>query len=306
MLKASRFLNPRADIVFKKIFGQHAHLLKSFLNALMPLPAGTVIDHLEYLTPEQVPIIPEFKRTIVDVKCYDQLGRTFIIEMQMEWVMGFAARMLYGVSKAYVQQLKSGEAYQKLCPVYGLGLVNRDFDDGPEYFHHYKMTRVGDETRAIEGIEIVLVELMKFKPTSLDEKRLSVLWLRFLTEAQDLTAIPEDFKAYPEIVEAMELSQESAFSRTELEVYDTYWDSVRVEKTLIESSFEEGLEKGLEEGRQEGLEEGMEKGMEKGLEEGERRTTLALAKKLLASHMDPKLVASLTGLSPDDLPPSKG
>lgn len=37
-LKASRFLNPKADLVFKRIFGDHEHLLMSFLNALMPLP----------------------------------------------------------------------------------------------------------------------------------------------------------------------------------------------------------------------------------------------------------------------------
>jgi hypothetical protein len=33
----SRYLNPRSDIVFKKIFGQHEHLMVSFFNLLLPL-----------------------------------------------------------------------------------------------------------------------------------------------------------------------------------------------------------------------------------------------------------------------------
>ena len=40
MIKAARFLNPKADVVFKKIFGCHENLLRSFLNAVMPLPEG--------------------------------------------------------------------------------------------------------------------------------------------------------------------------------------------------------------------------------------------------------------------------
>src|SRR3989338_3183027 len=136
-LKASRFLNPKADIVFKRIFGEHKHLLISFLNALMPLPKGTAIKDLEYLTPEQVPIIPDFRSTIVDVKCFDQLNRTFIVEMQMEWVASFASRLLYGSAQAYVHQLKRGEPYRELCPVYGLGLINEIFmNDTQEWFHH--------------------------------------------------------------------------------------------------------------------------------------------------------------------------
>jgi hypothetical protein len=30
----SRYLDPKTDVVFKKIFGEHPHLLKSFLNAV--------------------------------------------------------------------------------------------------------------------------------------------------------------------------------------------------------------------------------------------------------------------------------
>ena len=70
--KRPRFLDPKSDIVFKKIFGQHPELIKSFLNGILPLSEGRLIKTLTYLTPEQSPRIPSMKNTIVDVKCTDQ------------------------------------------------------------------------------------------------------------------------------------------------------------------------------------------------------------------------------------------
>src|SRR3990167_328800 len=124
----ARYLDPKSDIVFKKIFGQHPHLLKSFLNALLPLSPDELIESLEYLPAEQIPVIPTFKYTIVDVKCTDQKGRIFIVEMQIQWVTYFMQRMLFGTSQAYVKQLEKGEHYEHLHPVYGLGLLASTFD----------------------------------------------------------------------------------------------------------------------------------------------------------------------------------
>src|SRR5689334_22500731 len=101
----TRYLNPKADIVFKRIFGEHPHLLIHFLNSLLPLSDAEQIQSLEYLPAEQAPKIPEFKRSIVDVKCKDKQGRIFIVEMQMEWSTGFMQRMLFNSAHAYVKQL---------------------------------------------------------------------------------------------------------------------------------------------------------------------------------------------------------
>jgi len=51
----ARYLDPKSDLVFKKIFGQHPKLLKDFLNAVLPLPEDCVIESLTYLTTENVP-----------------------------------------------------------------------------------------------------------------------------------------------------------------------------------------------------------------------------------------------------------
>jgi hypothetical protein len=56
-------------------------LLKSFLNAILPLPVP--IKDLEYLPADLVPEVPLLKYSIVDVCCIDDNGRQFIVEMQM-------------------------------------------------------------------------------------------------------------------------------------------------------------------------------------------------------------------------------
>ena len=61
-----KYLDPKNDSTFKKVFGQHPLLLKSFLNALLPLPEGVHIESLEYLPSELVPEIPILKHSIVD------------------------------------------------------------------------------------------------------------------------------------------------------------------------------------------------------------------------------------------------
>jgi len=61
-----------------------------------------------------------------------------------------------------------------------------------------------------------------------------VLWLRFLTEINSNTKeIPADLLNDPEIGKAVEDLEVSGFTDAELRVYDKFWDSVSVERTLI-------------------------------------------------------------------------
>ena len=78
-----RYLDPKADLTFKKVFGEHPDLVISFLNALLPFEtAEEEITWVEYLNPELVPMNPLRKDSIVDVRCRDRAGRQFIVEMQ--------------------------------------------------------------------------------------------------------------------------------------------------------------------------------------------------------------------------------
>jgi len=218
-----RYLDPKNDIVFKRIFGEHPLILRSFLNALLPLPPDGQIVSLEYLPADQVPQLPLLKHSIVDVRCRDEQGRQFIVEMQINWTSAFLQRVLFNASKAYVRQLEKGEQYELLQPVMGLSVLNDVFDrETADFYHHYRMVNVEQPQRVIEGLQLVFIELPKLK-THLDIAPLKQAWLRFLletgeadTEAEMRLLHRDVASCAPEIREALELSGESAFSRSEL------------------------------------------------------------------------------------------
>ena len=87
-------------------------------------------------------------------------------------------------------------------------------------------------------------------------------------------------------VEELEIS---GFSDAELRAYDKFWDSVSVERTLIDDSYQKGKEKGKEEG----IAEGMEKGM--------NLRSLEIARKMLAKGMDDASVMDMTGLTAEEI-----
>ncbi len=280
-----RYLDPKADGGFKKIFGDHPHLLMSLLNAVLPLADDNPIVELSPLPSEQVPDIPTFKRTIADVKCTDKSGRVFIVEMQINWTDGFKQRLLFGASQAIVKQLHKGQDYRFLQPVYGLGIVADTYEHHSDHwYHHYQLVKNNSSNDAdiIKQLQLVFIELPKFPIKSKEEKQLRLLWLRFLREINEQTQeAPEEFFAVPEISEALHLAEQAAYSDGELNAYETYWDNVSREKTLLSGKYEEGREEGRV--------------------EGELTKARNIALNLLKSGMSITDVAKMTGLSIDEI-----
>ena len=230
-----KYLDPKADLTFKKVFGEHPELVKSLLNALLPFKSEEEeITSVTYLTPEMVPQTPTRKYSIVDVRCEDAQGRQFIVEMQMVWSAEFKQRVLFNASKAYVKQLNRGEDYSLLKPVYSLNLVNEVFEpELDDYYHYYHLVHEEHTEKVIDGLHLVFVELPKFTPHTFTEKKMQVLWLRYLTEIDEKTKeVPAELLANPEIAKAVSEIEESAYTEEELLGYDEFWDMVSVEKTL--------------------------------------------------------------------------
>ena len=261
---AKRYLDPKADLTFKKVSGEHPDLVISLLNALLPLKRGEEIESVEYLTPELVPENPLRKFSIVDVRCKDNRGRQFIVEMQMVWSREFEQRVMFNSAKAYVRQLDSKEQYHLIEPVYSLNIVNDIFHkDIPEYYHYYRMVHEKHSNKVIDGLHLVFVELPKFTPTTITEKKMQVLWLRYLTEIEERTKeVPQELLENPEINKALTIVEESAYSDAQMLAYDKFWDIIRTERTFYNSAHREGFKEGRDAGIEAGLKEGMEKGME--------------------------------------------
>ena len=247
-----RYLDPKADLTFKKIFGERKNLVISFLNSMLPL-SDEIVD-IEYLSPELVPDNPLRKNSIVDVRCRDTADRIFIVEMQMNWSAEFKQRVLYNATKAYARQIGSGEDYSLLKPVYCLALVNDVFEKDLEgYYHHYRLVHEEHTDKVIEGLQLLLIELPKYNPETFCEKRMRSLWLRFLTEIKTGTKeIDSALMSEPVLKEAVTILTESSFTNAELAAYERFWDIISTEKTLATGKFREGREVGRKEGREEG------------------------------------------------------
>ena len=278
-----KYLDPKVDLIFKKIFSKHPDLLMSLLNALLPLSDDEQIQSIKYLPTELVPELYEHKNSIVDVLCEDVKGRKFCVEMQMEWSDAFQQRVLFNASKLYVSQAKKGGKYSELQPVYSLNLINDIFaHDTPDFIHNYRIVHDKDSNKVIEGLHFTFIELPKFTPHSIADKRMMVLWLRFLTEINSNTKeVPADLLNDPEIGKAVEELEISGFSDAELWAYDKFWDSVSVERTLIDDSYQKGIEKGIE------------KGM--------NQRSLEIARKMLTQGMDEAMVMDMTGLTAEEI-----
>lgn len=107
---------------------------------------------------------------------------------------------------------------------------------------------------------------------------MGILWLRFLKEVGEKTQeVDVEFLNQPELSKALELSQESAYSKAELEAYDKYWDAISNQKTYIHDSFERGLQEGLE----------------RGVFEGKK----AIARQMLNDSFSIEMIEKITGLT---------
>ena len=89
----------------------------------------------------------------------------------------------------------------------------------------------------------------------------------------------------------------SGFTDAELRAYDKFWDSVSVERTLLDDRFQKGMEEGMEKGRAEGKEEGRAEG----IEEGMSQQSLEIARKMLAKGMDEASIMDMTGLTAEEI-----
>ena len=289
-----RYLDPKADLTFKKIFGEHKDLLISLLNALLPLADDEQIKSVEYLSPELVPDTYVGKNSIVDVRCRDVKNRQFIVEMQMLWTEAFKQRVLFNASKAFVRQLDKKRKYEMLQPVYSLNLVNTTFEpDTDNCYHYYSMVHHLDTKKKIDGLHLVFVELPKFKPQSFAEKKMAVLWLKFLTEIDEKTrTAPQELLDNPEVSKALEIVEESAYSDAEMAAYEGYWDAVRREATFVGE---------LDDARAELAEERKKLDAAKAELEKLRQDKLNTARQMKADGMAVGTIAKYTGLAADEI-----
>ena len=303
----AKYLDPKADLTFKKVFGEHKHLVISLLNALLPLKDGERVESIEYWPAEKIPDRTEAEKySIVDVCCKDSLKREFIVEMQMTWTDSFKSRVLLNASKAYVAQTKKGMNYVNLQPVYALNFVNASFlDDVDDYYHYYHLVHDKYTDKVIDGLHLIFVELPKFKPTTFAERKMQVLWLRFLTEIDENTReIPAELLENADVNEALEIVERAAFTDEEMRAYDKFWDRVSTQRTFeeevvkkAEAEAEAKVRQKVEAQAKEAEAKGIAQGMAQGIAKGRSEERMNNARSLKENGVPLDLIAKSLGLT---------
>jgi len=268
-----KLLDPKSDVTFKKIFGEHERILIAFLNALLKLPVPIV--KVNYLSNELHQDWEEGKNSIVDIRCTDDLGRQFIVEMQMVYFPAFLQRTLFNASKLFSRQLEMGQDFSKLKPTYSINiLVKTAFPNSKDYVNIFKITNTKDVEHNIGDIEFIFVELEKWQNLAkFDEENSLDHWLKYFMEPDFYKNLSqEDIKKYGFVTEALQSLELSSYTREELDAHDRYLDQMRTHNAIMRGALEQGLaegrEKGLTEGREQGISEGKEQGISEGREQG--------------------------------------
>lgn len=293
-----RFVNPKNDVAFKKIFGNEKKkdILISFLNAVLDLSGDREIQDIEILNPYQAPRIEELKYTMVDVQARDRRGVTFIVEMQVEYVPDFTRRFLYYGAKTYVSQIGRGDDYPRLNQVIFIGVLDYMAFEGEDYLTRHLILNSRTLRQEITDLEFNFIELPKFKKREDELETVLDKWIYFIKHASGLDMVPEHAD-FPAIREAYDEANKFGWNWKELETYDNHWIEIQDERGARQAAEERGLRAGLEKGLQQGLQEGLQQGIER----GRLLAFTDTVRRMLGRGFGHDDIADVTGLSPHEV-----
>lgn len=234
-------VNPKIDLVFKKLFGteQNIQLLKSLVNSI--LPKDEQVTTLELKNPYNPSDYLNGKISYLDIKATDENGKWYDIEIQVAPYNFFGMRLLFYWAKMYSAQLKTTQSYGDLRKTIVISLINFNYFSDKEGSERY-LRRIGLtdlDTHEIyeqtDGLELIFVELQKFEKQLLDIHTALERWITFLNKAHEYSKdnLPEEM-ATEEIKTAMEELERMYLNDTEQEHYESqqrrYLDELALER----------------------------------------------------------------------------
>jgi predicted transposase/invertase (TIGR01784 family) len=257
----SKFLDPKNDMAFKKIFGteKNQEILIHFLNDMLVFKAGKPIIKVTFLKTVQDPEIAAKKTSIVDIMCTDEVGNQYIVEMQVAEGKDFVKRAQYYAAKAYSSQLNVGVRYNNLKEIIFLAITNFVmFPDKQEFKSDHVILDKATNEHDLKDFSFTFLELAKFKKTKEELTSIIDRWSYFFKNAQETSEkdlqqiIGQDSiiqKAYEEL-------NKFSWSEEELLSYEAVIKREMDHQAILEKQYDDALAKGLAEGLAEGKAEG--------------------------------------------------
>lgn len=287
----------RFDWAMKRLLRQKANF--GILEGLLTTLLGMQIKIQRMLESESNQDDEDDKYNRVDMLAENDKGELFLIEVQNNTEFAYFQRMLFGTSKLITEYIKKGEGYENVRKVYSVNIVYFSLGKGTDIVYHGKT-----EFRGIHNGE--LLELSPFQKQKFNADVVSDLYPEYyILKVNDFNRVakssieewayylntgnvPSDAKA-PGMEEVKEQLTIDKMNKTERNAYYRHLDNIVILRDNIYTEREEG--------RMEGRMEGIVEGMAKGIEEERRRN----AKKMLETGIPLDTVASITGLSMEEV-----
>ena len=271
----SKFINPFTDVGFKRIFGQEVNksLLIEFLNSL--LEGEQHIDDISLLDKEQLPQLSNDRGLIYDVFCKTSDGKRIIVEMQNRSQEHFKERALLYLSKAIVEQSvrgKEGKKYE-ISAVYGVFFMNFHESAFDKKFRTDVVLSDRDTNKIFsDKLRMTFLQLPEFNKEPEECESYFDKWIYVLKHMDILDRLPwkaqyEAFKKLASICDFAKLSEDER---------KQYEESERILNDNIAIA-------------------------NKALAEGRIAEKKEIALKMKQSGLETNLIASITGLSKEEI-----
>jgi predicted transposase/invertase (TIGR01784 family) len=281
-------VNPKIDLVFKKLFGseENKDILMSLINAI--LPENQQVKKITLKNPYNVSDYAEGKLSILDIKAEDEQGRLFDVEMQIRGSKFYGKRALFYWAKMFGAQLdyvldETQEnndlevSYLDLKKCIVISLLDFNFFDDKEYHHFYTLKdgKTNERHKDLDYLDLYFIELKKYKGKLQDVKTTLERWITFLNNANkyDTKKLPQELAEIREIVKASKTLEAMYLDETEKGYYDSqqkFW--------LDQNTF-----------------------MKEAVEQAELNRNIEIAKKLIKRNLSNNDIAEDTGLTVEQI-----
>lgn len=254
-------VNPKIDLVFKKLFGvdKNKDLLLSLINSM--LTEEDKISTVTIKNPYNLPDYLDGKLSVLDIKAEDEKGRRYNIEMQIVGHDDYGLRTLFYLAKAFIEQIGTSGKYKDLNKTIVINIVDFEFFDEPKIektkekvekrYHReiaFRDIKTLEKYPQLDYFSVHFVELPKYDNDTHNVKTTLERWITFLNTAGELQKdnLPEEL-ATEEIKKAVEELTIMYFDDKEKEHYDNQ-QKMRMDKiSIIESAEKKGkVERNIE------------------------------------------------------------
>ena len=236
-------MSPTVDYCFKELLA-YPEIRKGFVAAILNKKPEEIAET------KLMPTIlskdtEDGKYGILDVRVELKDGSQIDLEMQVTPFEFWDKRIIFYLSKMYIEQIKEGDSYENLKPCVHVSILNFNlFPEDQECFREIVFCDLKTKQKYTNLLNIYVLELKKLPPEQKDEP-LIIKWMRFLSAERK-----EDFEKMAGedtyINEAYEVLQKlSADERKRLE-YEARQKAIRDYNSQMKSSLEKGIQIGEE------------------------------------------------------------